>query len=211
MNYLSDSEYETYGLESATPESFVAAASSLINTYCRRPTLAIIEFTERIRVFPGRNNVQLTNLPLAALPGANSPLVSGRGRYAPPRRGEDTTMWELTQIALVYSLPGTWVNLDLTTFDYFADTGEVSWLGGPLGLAFDEIELVYTAGFSQVPDPVKFACAQLVKNAQATPALNVRAGSLGTLNSMHLEYFSDTLLDSTVQGMLAPYVAQKVG
>ena len=29
MNYLSDSEYETYGLEPATPESFVAAASSL--------------------------------------------------------------------------------------------------------------------------------------------------------------------------------------
>ena len=38
-------------------------------------------------------------------------------------------MWELTQIALVYSLPGTWVNLDVSTFDYFADTGEVSWLG----------------------------------------------------------------------------------
>jgi hypothetical protein len=208
MNYLSDSEYETYGLESATPQSFVAAASSLINTYCRRPTLAIMEFVERIRVVPGRNNVQLTNLPLAALLPATSPLVSGKGRYAPPRRGEDTAMWELAEIALVYALPGTWVNLDVSTFDYFAETGEVSWLGNPLGLAFDEIELTYTAGFSQVPDPVKFACAQLVKNAQATPALNVRAG---TLNSMHLEYFSDTLIDSTVQGMLAPYVAQKVG
>ena len=208
MNYLSDSEYETYGLESATPQSFVAAASSLINMYCRRPTLAIMEFIERIRVVPGRNNVQLTNLPLAALLPATSPLVSGKGRYAPPRRGEDTAMWELAEIALVYALPGTWVNLDVSTFDYFAETGEVSWLGNPLGLAFDEIELTYTAGFSQVPDPVKFACAQLVKNAQATPALNVRAG---TLNSMHLEYFSDTLIDSTVQGMLAPYVAQKVG
>ncbi len=208
MNYLSDSEYVSYGLESATPESFVAAASSMINMYCRRPTLAIVQFTERIRVMPGRNNLRLTNLPLANLPGATSPLVSGRGRYAPPRRGEDTTMWELAEIALVYALPGTWVDLDVTTFDYFADTGEVSWMGNPLGLAFDELEIVYTAGFSQVPDPVKFACAQLVKNAQATPALNVRAG---TLNSMHLEYFSDTLIDSTVQGMLAPYVAQKVG
>jgi len=208
MNYLSDAEYETYGLESATPKSFVAAASSLINVYCRRTTLAIAEFTERIRVMPGRNNVRLTNLPLAALTDESSPLVSGRGRYAPPRRGEDTTMWELAEIALVYSLPGTWVGLDVNTFDYFADTGEVSWLGSPLGLAFDEIEIVYTAGFSQIPEPVKFACAQLVKNAQATPALNVRAG---TLNSMHLEYFSDTLIDSTVQGMLAPYVAQKVG
>jgi hypothetical protein len=208
MNYLSDSEYETYGLEPATPESFVAAASSLINVYCRRPTLAIVQFTERVRLMPGRNNLRLTNLPLAIVPGKTSPLISGRGRYAPPRRGEDTTMWELAEIALVYALPGTWVDLDVSTFDYFAETGEVSWLGNPLGLAFDEIELVYTAGFSQVPDPVKFACAQLVKNAQATPALNVRAG---TLNSMHLEYFSDTLIDSTVQGMLAPYVAQKVG
>ena len=208
MNYLSDSEYETYGLEPATPESFVAAASSLINVYCRRPTLAIVQFTERVRLMPGRTNLRLTNLPLAIVPGKTSPLISGRGRYAPPRRGEDTTMWELAEIALVYALPGTWVDLDVSTFDYFAETGEVSWLGNPLGLAFDEIELVYTAGFSQVPDPVKFACAQLVKNAQATPALNVRAG---TLNSMHLEYFSDTLIDSTVQGMLAPYVAQKVG
>ena len=208
MNYLSDSEYETYGLEPATPESFVAAASSLINVYCRRPTLAIVQFTDRVRLMPGRNNLRLTNLPLAIVPGKTSPLISGRGRYAPPRRGEDTTMWELAEIALVYALPGTWVDLDVSTFDYFAETGEVSWLGNPLGLAFDEIELVYTAGFSQVPDPVKFACAQLVKNAQATPALNVRAG---TLNSMHLEYFSDTLIDSTVQGMLAPYVAQKVG
>jgi hypothetical protein len=117
-------------------------------------------------------------------------------------------MWELAEIALVYALPGTWVDLNVSSFDYFAETGEVSWLGNPLGLAFDEIELTYTAGFAQVPDPVKFACAQLVRNAQATPALNVRAG---TLNSMHLEYFSDTLIDSTVQGLLAPYVAQKVG
>jgi hypothetical protein len=208
MNYLSDSEYESYGLESATPESFVAAASSMINMYCRRPTLAIVEFTERVRVMPGRNNLRLTNLPLAAMTGQTSPLISGRGRYAPPRRGEDSAMWELAEIALVYALPGTWVDLDVTTFDYFADTGEVSWLGNPLGLAFDEVEIVYSAGFSQVPDPVKFACAQLVKNAQATPALNVRAG---TLNSMHLEYFSDTLIDSTVLAMLAPYVAQKVG
>jgi len=47
-----------------------------------------------------------------------------------------------------------------------------------------------------------------VRNAQATPALNVRASSI---NSMHLEYFADALVDSSVQAMLAPYVAQKVG
>ncbi len=70
------------------------------------------------------------------------------------------------------------------------------------------MELTYTAGFAQIPDPVKFACAQIVRNAQANPALNVKAG---TLNAMRLEYFSDSLLDTTVQTMLAPFAAQKVG
>jgi len=208
MNYLDDSEYESYGLEAATPKPFVAAASSLIDTYCRRPTLALAQYEERIRVVPGRNNIRLSHLPLATLPNQTSAILSAKARYAPPRRGEDATMWELAEIALVYALPGTWVDLDVSTFDYFAATGEVSWLGNPLGLAFDEIDITYSAGFAQIPDSVKFACAQLVKNAQATPALNVRGG---TVNSMHLEYFSDTLIDSTVQAMLAPYVAQKVG
>ena len=75
-------------------------------------------------------------------------------------------------------------------------------------MQFQEIEIQYSAGFETIPDPVKFACAQIVRNAQATPALNVRAS---TLNSMHLEYFADALVDASVRAMLAPYVAQKVG
>jgi len=209
MNYLSDSEYESYGMEPATADSLVAAASTLINTYCRRPTFAIMQYTERIRIASGRNDLRLTFLPLAIPQGSTSPLVSGRARYAMPRRGDDTPLWDMMyQVAMVYSLPGTWVNLDVSTFDYFAETGEVSWLGNPLGLAFNEMELTYTAGFALIPDPIKFACAQIVRNAQANPALNVKAGAL---NAMRLEYFADTLLDTTVQTMLAPFAAQKVG
>jgi hypothetical protein len=209
MNYLSDSEYESYGMEPATADSLVAAASTLINTYCRRRTFAIAQYTERIRIAPGRNDLRLTYLPLAIAQAASSPLVSGRARYAMPRRGADTPLWDMMyQVAMVYALPGTWVDLDVSTFDYFAETGEVSWLGNPLGLAFNEMELTYTAGFAQIPDPIKFACAQIVRNAQANPALNVKAG---TLNAMRLEYFADTLLDTTVQTMLAPFAAQKVG
>jgi hypothetical protein len=206
--YLSDSEYESYGMEPSTAESLVAAASTLINTYCRRPTFAIFQYIERIRIAPERNNLRLTYLPLAIAQGNNSPLISGRARYAMPRRGEETTLSDmLLQIASAYQLPGTWIDVDVSTFDYFAETGEVTWLGNPLGLAFDEMELTYTAGFAQVPDPIKFACVQIVRNAQANPALNVKAG---TLNQMRLEYFSDTLLDATVQTMLAPFAAQKV-
>ncbi len=207
MNYLEPSEYENYGLESSTVASWVGAASSLIDAYCRRLTLGISTFTERIRLVTGRNCVRLTYLPLAIDGQNQTPLVSARGRYAPPRRGEDLSLWDVaTDISLVFALPGTWVDIDVSTMDYFCDTGEVSWLPNPLGLAFQELEITYTAGFATIPDPVKFACAQIVRNAQATPALNVHTS---TLSNMHLEYFADTLLDQTVKNYLAPYLAQK--
>ena len=207
MNYLDPSEYENYGLEASTAVSWVGAASSLIDAYCRRPTLGISTFTERMRLAPGRNCVRLTYLPLAIDGQNQTPLISARGRYAPPRRGEDTSLWDIANdISLVFALPGTWVDIDVTSMDYFCDTGEVSWLPNPLGLAFQELEITYTAGFATAPDQVKYACAQIVRNAQATPALNVQGS---TLSSMHLDYFSDTLLDQTVKNYLAPYLAQK--
>ena len=207
MNYLSTSEYESYGLEPETPESWISAASSIIDAHCKRPTLWVTGFTERRRLTPGRNVIQLTYLPLAP-PENGSPITSAKARYGIPRRGEDPALWELvSEYAMIYSLPGTWISLDIGSLDYFADTGEVSWLSNPLGLYFDEIELAYTAGFAQIPDPVKFACVQLVRNAQAMPAVNVKEG---TLTAMHIAYFADTLLDSLVREMLAPYVAQKV-
>jgi hypothetical protein len=207
MNYLQPSEYESYGLEASTAASWVGAASSLIDAYCRRSTLGVSTFTERIRLVPGRNCVRLTFLPLAIDGDSQSPLISARGRYAPPRRGEDASLWDITNdVSVVFALAGTWVDIDVTSMDYFSDTGEVSWLGNPLGLAFQELEIAYKAGFATIPDPVKFACAQIVRNAQATPALNVHSS---TLSSMHLEYFADTLLDQTIKNYLAPYLAQK--
>jgi hypothetical protein len=208
MNYLSTSEYEAYGLEPETPESWISAASTIIESHCKRPTLWVTEFTERARLMPGRSVFRATYLPLASPDGQESPLKQARGRYGLPRRGDDLTSWEMaSEFAMVFGLPGTWINLDVSTLDYFAETGEVSWLPNPLGLNFDEIELKYTAGFAQIPNAIKFACVQLVRNAQAMPALNVREGSL---NAMHFAYFADSLVDSTVREMLAPYVVQKV-
>lgn len=207
MNYLDPAEYESYRLEASTPASWVGAASSLIDAYCRRSTLSVATFTERMRLVPGRNCVRLTYLPLAIDGQNQSPLLAARGRYAPPRRGEDTSLWEIaSDVSQVFALPGTWIDIDVTGMDYFSDTGEVSWLPNPLGLAFQELEITYTAGFTTIPDTVKFACAQIVRNAQATPALNVQSS---TLSNMHLDYFADTLLDQTVKGYLAPYLAQK--
>jgi hypothetical protein len=106
-----------------------------------------------------------------------------------------------------FALPGTWTTLDPTTFDFEAQAGEITIAPNPLGFSFNEIELTYNAGLGTIPDAVKFACAQIVRNAQATPALNVRSESIDRLR---LDYFSDSLLDASVRSLLTPYVAMKL-
>ena len=216
MIYLDASEYGTYGLEKTVPAAWIAAASSLIEAHCRRPSLGVAQYGERVRLRPDRNTVRLSYLPLTAVAPAPSPIVAARGRYALPRRGEQAPIVDLRRpagdlaldVALAFGLPGTWSTIDASSLDFCADTGEITLPSNPLGFGYNEVEITYTAGLAAIPDAVKFACAQIVRNAQATPALNVRAGSL---ERMQLEYFADTLLDPTVCASLAPYVAQKAG
>jgi hypothetical protein len=208
MIYLSASEYVTYGLDATTPAAFVAAASSMIDSHCRRASLGVVQYEERLRLPPDRNTVRLAYLPLTPVAPATTPIVSAQGRYCIPRRGEWPFDDLRLDVALMFGLPGVWTAIDVSAIDYFADTGELTLPLNIVGLWFSEVDIVYTAGFSVIPDPVKFACAQIVRNAQATPALNVKAEHL---DRMHLNYFADTLIDQTVSAMLAPYVAQKVG
>jgi hypothetical protein len=208
MNYLDPTEYVAYGLDATTPAAIVAAASSMIDAHCRRATLGVFQYEERLRLPPDRNTVRLTYLPLTIVAPATTPIVSAQGRYCIPRRGEWPFDDLRLDIALMFGLPGVWTVINASAIDYFADTGELTLPLNIVGLWFSEVDIVYTAGFSVIPDPAKFACAQIVRNAQATPALNVKAEQM---DRMHLAYFADTLIDQTVTSMLAPYVAQKVG
>jgi hypothetical protein len=203
MNYLSPSEYEQYGIESATPEAWVGAASKLIDSHCRRTSLALAEYTERMRLRPGAQAVRVSYLPLAA----ENAIIAARGRFTQPRKGEYANADLVHDVARAFSLPGAWSQLDVSQFDYDPLIGEVFLPAYALGIPFNEVEITYSAGNATIPDEIKFACAQIVKNAQATPGLNVRSGKVDT---MKLDYFADSLLDSSVQKMLAPYMASKV-
>ena len=207
MNYLDDSEYEAYGLEEGTADSWVTSASALIDGYCRRTTLGVAQYQERLRM-NGRFLARLSYLPLAVANGAASPLVEVRARYGMPRRGEMVADDALLDAALAFGMAGTWTTLGVESLDWDADTGEVTLPVHPLGLPYNDIEVTYTAGLTTIPDAVKCACAQIVRNAQTTPGLNVR---ISQIDRMKMQYFSDSLVDDSVRRMLAPYVAQKVG
>ena len=206
MNYLSPTEYQLYGIDTTTDPALVGAASSLIDAHCRRATVAIAQYEERIRMMPDRNTVHLTYLPLAPLAPATSPIVSGRGRYTIPRRGQWPFDDLRLDIALMFGMPGTWSSIDPSSVDFDPTTGELTLPLNLVGLWFSEIDLIYTAGYATIPDAVKYACAQVVRNAQATPAVNVKTGHM---DRFRMDYFAPDLLDASVRSMLAPFVAQK--
>jgi hypothetical protein len=207
MSYLDPTEYVTYGLTAETTDDWLEMASALIDAHCRRPGLLVSQYVERMRLTAGSQAVRLSYLPLTPLGTASSPLVGVRVRYGRPRRGELQDPM-LAQVAWAFSIPGTWSALDLTSLDLNAVTGELTFPMNLLGLNYNEVEVTYTAGVAVVPAAVKVACAQIVKNAQATPAMNVKGSKMDTLQ---MQYFAGSLIDANVQMMLVPYVAQRIG
>ena len=205
MGYLLPADYEAYGLAAGTADELVTMASALLEAHCRRPTLMAASYTERVRLTAGAQTARLSYGPL--LPGA---LTTVRVRYGRARRGEGE-LEELPfglQVASAFGLPGTWTALDVASVDLYAEGREISFGWNALGLAYNEAEVTYTAGFVTVPVRAKTACAQVVKNAEATPALNVRTSKIDT---MQLAYFAPTLIDDDVRALLKPYVAEKLG
>ena len=207
MAYLQPADYPNYGLPDGTSADWITAATSLINTHCRRPDLNVIQYSERLRLTSGSQNVRLTYLPLAPLGSAASPIVRLQARYARPRRGE-IAEGPLLEAAWAFSLPGQWTDIDLNLVDCDWNTGELALPGNMFGLPYNEVMVTYTAGLAAIGDDIKSACAQIVRNAQATPVLNA---SRTRIDTMQMEYFSSSLLDDTVKAWLRPYVASRLG
>jgi len=205
--YLQPTEYQTYGLASDVTDDWITAASSLIDGYCRRTSLNPTQYSERLRIVDGSQTVRLSHLPLAPMAPATLPFVSIQARYAKPRRGQIAFPMQ-EEVLWAFSLPGAWTTIDPTAVDFVADTGELTFPLNILGLPYNEVQVMYTAGLANLPNAVKCACAQIVKNAQATPGLNVKSSRVDTLQ---LQYFSGSLVDATVQALLKPWVSVRMG
>ncbi len=196
MGYLQPADYEAYGLAPDTADELVTMASALIEGHCRRPSLMATQYVERVRLSESNQTARLSYGPLA--PGAISGVRVRYGRNSREGLG--------SEIAQAFGLPGTWSVLDPTTVDVYAAARELSFAYNVLGLNYNEAEITYTAGFTLVPEQVMAACAQIIKNAQTTPGLNVKSSRLDT---MQMEYFAPTLIDDGVRSLLKPYVAEK--
>jgi len=159
---------------------------------------------ERLRVGRASLAVRLSYGPVVS-------IDSARARFT---RGASSLAWGPGEVGLgagvaaLFCVPGTWTAIDVTTLDVDSVLGEVRLPWNVLGVPYGEVEVTYTAGLAQATAGLKVACAQIVKNAQATPGLNVRSSRVDTLQ---MEYFSDSLIDSQVKALLRPYVAERMG
>ncbi|HEY0564723.1 MAG TPA: hypothetical protein VGC88_04015 [Terriglobales bacterium] len=207
MIYLGPEDYEVYGLPATTSAAQVAAASAMIESFCRRPSLGVQQYTERLRFAPGASSVRLSFLPLATNTDGSANVTAAKARFAHPRKGECEALAWTAEVARAFGLPGQWANLTCSQFEATA-TGEISVFPSLLGLSFNEIEVTYMAGCDPVPEAVKFACAQVVRNAQAMPALSVKRSKVERLE---MEYFGSSLIDDTVKALLKPFVAERLG
>ena len=64
MNYLATTDYLTYGLDATTDPSWITAASAIIDAHCRRATLGVNQYEERLKMPPELNTVRVSYLPL---------------------------------------------------------------------------------------------------------------------------------------------------
>jgi len=203
MGYLLPADYVAFGLTADTADAWVTTASAMIEAYCRRPSLMSASYTERMRIPLRAQSVRLSYGPLISVDAV-------RAQYSRPGYGDDFygDFAYQTGFAVAFALPGQWVDVDPTTLYVSLPTGEFRFPWNVMGMRYTEAEVTYTGGLTTVPNAVQVACAQIVRNAQATPGLNVKSSKMDTLQT---QYFSDSLIDSQVQALLRSYVAERLG
>ncbi len=85
MGYLLPTEYVQYGLTDETTDDWVTMASALIEAYCRRPSLLVTEYVERMRLTAGAQ--------LVAAELSSADCGGGGGECAGKRAG---AVWQAT-------------------------------------------------------------------------------------------------------------------
>jgi hypothetical protein len=202
--YLTTAEFTSYGLADSTDPALARVASNLVDSFCQRASLCVTQYSERNRLPEGRPITRASFTPLVVAEGAATPFVTLRARHARLRGPNAAT---LAEWIAPFGGPPAWVDLDPAQADYNAATGEI-WLPvGIFGVLYSEVEMTYTAGYVEVPEAVKLACAQIIRNMESHPASNVRTAQLDRLQ---LEYFAASLLDEDTRRLLAPFVAVRL-
>jgi hypothetical protein len=81
MNYLATTDYLTYGLDASTDQSWITSASAIIDAHCRRVTLGVNQYEERLKMPPELNTVRVSYLPMVTVDPAMEFHAEENGRF----------------------------------------------------------------------------------------------------------------------------------
>ena len=146
MAYLEPADYPNYGLPAGTTADWITAATALINSYCRRPDLNVVQYIERLRVTAGAQTVRLELSAAGAAGAGDFAARRHRGPVRPAAARRDARNEPLSEIAWAFALPGQWTAIDPTLVDFDPTTGELTLPWNVLGLPYNEVQVTYTAG-----------------------------------------------------------------
>lgn len=142
-------------------------------------------------------------------------LLSGLGRTGYGRRSDQAqgifSDYALIATGNVYGGPALWVPFDPTQTSINPMTGEM-WIPASILLTYyTDVRLWYCAGwtFEGLPDPIKWATAQIVLTMQETAGTPMVSGMVKKLQAgdTTIEKFADKVMDAQTVAMLQPYIA----
>ncbi len=155
MVYLEPGDYVRYGLDEETPDALVAAASALVDAFCRRASLGVTTCVERLRFARDGRTLRLSYGPVIAITACRTRLR----RLRPDRQA----LWPFTQLqmdAMTFGLGGAWNTMDPGTIAIASD-GEADGRSG------DHIHGGLQHGARAGADGMCPDCAQRAGNARA--------------------------------------------
>lgn len=139
-------------------------------------------------------------------------ILSGIGRYAYPRRGDQnsgsTDDFNLLAVYSTFGGPPAWEVFNPASTEFDPRTGQL-WIPAGIMLAYyTEVRVRYVAGFSQanLPGEIKMACAKMIlalaNDPNLGPAKSYRAGDTA------VTLFSDTTISGDIKSLIDPYRAR---
>jgi len=174
-----------------------------VNTVCCRTSLWPEETTERLMIPERTQQVGLAVTPVLQ-------LLRVGGRYVLGRRNQHLVNQGLLSFIVMngsIGTPSAFSNVDVAAIEFYGPTGECWIPSDLLFYAWNEVEVTYIGGYTQIPDRAKLAMAEIVNSICARGVSNRMSYSVGKMSQSFSE---DGFVTKTARDLLSPFIVRSL-
>lgn len=184
-------------------EGQIRMGMNIIHSVVCRPSLWPEEYEERLEVPSDRNQVVLAATPVLK-------LLTAAGRYAYGRRDRrslNQVNYDYLAAIAVFGSPPRFVEIDTNQIEFYGPTGE-AWL--PTGfflINYTQVQIKYIAGFTQPPDRVKAALAEILNSMCAKGVSDRKSYSVGRRSQ---QFDTPHYVTQQAYSLLEPFIVRSL-